>query len=98
MPTSSPGAYGCCARKPRRWRDAGQLGLRGRRLRAHRRRAPLLLAPPGQERARGRSPPTIESTAIVKTKFLIGALVIAVALAYMIYAGVTQDRKSTRLN
>src|SRR5712692_12030786 len=101
MSISSPSGSACSGSRGRPAPDGGQLGLRARRLRARRDRPHGLLAAPGPPRARAEGacgrPPTgragraAPATTMRKTKFIAGGAVIAAALAYMIYAGVTQS-------
>ncbi|PYM90861.1 MAG: hypothetical protein DME04_20945 [Candidatus Rokuibacteriota bacterium] len=84
MRTSSRSAFACCGAKPRRPPDGRQLVLRARGLRARRGGGAGLLANarPPRERPRPMNR---------HRKFIVGGAVIACALAYMIYAGVTQS-------
>src|SRR4030095_5362364 len=105
-PTSSRAACACWPARPKRWRDAGQLGLRRRGLRTRRRRVRRLLAMVAWERTRAAGaaaePPTVQigpatgrsglaGAAPMKPKFVAGGVVIALALGYMIWAGVSQS-------
>src|SRR6185295_9707264 len=96
-PCCSPTSCRGGSRSPgsRSGRDAGQLGLRDRRLRHRRGRALRLLAPsrppgprPGRPAAGRRED---EGRVNRKAKFIGGGLVIVAALAYLIYAGVSQS-------
>src|SRR5262245_46065336 len=105
-PISSRAAPASWRTKPRPPPDAGQLGLRGRRVRSGRRRVRRLLGvarPEGagaggvetDRAATANERPAVRSGLAghtpMKPKFIVGGVVIALALGYMIWAGVSQS-------